>query len=129
MTPAYPAHVVYQLIRSAVVQVRGRLTVPNAKDATVTPKCGTIGTVFQITAQGFQPNEGLSYWLTAPDQSVFGTEQPLNIPGGYPGSFRDAIDSTFFALLGNDAYGIWAVTYEGATSHHQSIVWFKVLPR
>src|SRR5690348_7662933 len=31
--------------------------VPVGRDGTVTPKCGKIGTVFQIEAHGFAPNE------------------------------------------------------------------------
>jgi len=100
--------------------------VPDAKDATVTPKCGPVGTNFQITAQGFIPGEQISFWLTLPDGSVAGTPKPVDA-GNHPGSFRDEFDSTGLdAVFGSDTYGIWAVTYEGAVSHHQSIVWFKI---
>jgi hypothetical protein len=101
--------------------------VPDAKSATVTPKCGKIGTVFQITAQGFFPNEQISFWLTAPDGSVLGTPAPVDA-GNHPGAFRDEFDSSFLSGLGSQANGIWAITYQGATSNHQSIVWFKVVP-
>ena len=100
--------------------------VPAAKDATVTPRCGPIGTVFQISAHGFTPNEQISFWLTAPDQSVVGTPRPLDI-GPHPGSFNNSFDSSFLSSVGDQANGIWALTYEGKDSHHQSVVWFKIV--
>jgi len=100
--------------------------VPDPKDATVAPKCGPIGTVFQITAHGFNPNEQISFWLTTPDQQVLGTPAPVNI-GNHPGSFNDQFDSSFLSSVGDRANGIWAITYEGKDSHHQSIVWFKIV--
>jgi len=101
--------------------------IPDPKDATITPNCGPIGTVFNITAHGFTPNEQLSFWLTMPDGEVLGTPRPVDI-GGHSGSFRDRLDSSALDVLGSQAYGIWAITYEGAKSHHQSIVWFKITP-
>jgi hypothetical protein len=99
--------------------------VPDPKDATVNPKCGPVGTVFLITAHGFNPNESISFWLTDPDQNVLGTPAPVNI-GNHPGSFNDQFDSSFLSgVSGVD--GIWAITYEGKDSHHQSIVWFKIV--
>jgi hypothetical protein len=99
--------------------------VPDAKDATVSPKCGPIGTVFQISAHGFEPNEQISFWITLPDQTVLGTVRPVDI-GNHPGSFSDRFDSRQVAALGARANGIWAITYQGKSSGHQSVVWFKI---
>jgi hypothetical protein len=101
--------------------------VPAAKNGTITPRCGPIGTVFDITANGFTPNEEISLWLTLPDGGVFGTPAPLSI-GPHNGAFTDFLDSEFLDLLGSDALGIWAITYEGEQSKHQTVVWFKIVP-
>ncbi len=103
--------------------------IPDPKSATIKPtNCGPIGTTYQIHITGFNPGEKISYWLTLPDGEVFGTETPLDA-GNHPGALDDVFDSSFLDSLGNDALGIWAVTYQGETSGHQSIVWFKVLPK
>jgi len=102
--------------------------VPDPRSATVTPKCGPIGTLFNITATGFTPNEQISFWLTLPNGSVLGTPSPLDI-GSHSGSIRDEFDSSLLDTPGLDASGIWAITYEGAQSRHQSIVWFKITPK
>lgn len=101
--------------------------VPAARSGTITPRCGPIGTLFRITASGFTPGEQISFWLTLPTGQVAGTPSPLNI-GPHNGSFSDAFDSEFLDLLGSQALGIWAITYEGETSKHQTVVWFKVTP-
>jgi hypothetical protein len=102
--------------------------IPDPKSATIKPtNCGPIGTVYEIHITGFTPGEKISYWLTLPDGLVFGTEQPFDA-GNHPGALDDEFDSSDLDLLGDDALGIWAITYQGEQSAHQSIVWFKVLP-
>lgn len=102
--------------------------VPPAKDATIQPRCGAIGTVFQIHITGFTANEKISFWITLPNSRVFGTPRPLDA-GHHPGEIDDVFDSSFIDLLGPGYDGIWALTYEGEQSHHQAIAWFKVLPK
>jgi hypothetical protein len=99
--------------------------VPAAVSASVTPRCGPVGTVFEIQAFGFKPGEAISFWLTTPQGQVAGTPAPLDI-GNHPGGFQDEFDSSFLAQFGSQVYGIWAITYQGADSNHQSIVWFKI---
>lgn len=102
--------------------------VPDPRDATITPKCGPIGTIFQIHATGFTPNERISFWLTLPNGDVAGTPRPLDI-GNHPGQFDDRFDSSILSGLGSQVEGIWAITYQGEQSNHQSIVWFKITPQ
>src|SRR5207248_576370 len=44
--------------------------VPASQAATVTPRCGTVGTVFQIHITGFTPGEAISFWITSPQGRV-----------------------------------------------------------
>ncbi|HUS15602.1 MAG TPA: hypothetical protein VM536_11375 [Chloroflexia bacterium] len=96
--------------------------VPPSRSATVTPACGRIGTIFRIHITGFTPGEKISLWLTDPDGDVFGTEAPLNA-GNHPGSLDDEFDSSIIPFE-----GLWAITYQGEQSAHQSTVYFKILP-
>ena len=103
--------------------------IPDPKDATIKPtNCGPIGTVYEIHIKGFTSGEKISFWLTLPGGEVFGTEQPLDA-GNHPGELDDEFDSDGLEVLGEDGLGIWAITYQGESSGHQSIVWFKVLPQ
>src|SRR5205814_1572959 len=73
------------------------------------------------------PNEKISFWLTDPTGHVVGTVRPLDV-GSHPGELDDFWDGTDLLDFTSHPEGIWAVTYEGATSHHDSIVWFKIVP-
>ena len=46
--------------------------------------------------------------------------------GNHPGELDDIFDSNEVADLGAAAQGIWAITYQGAASGHQSVVWFRL---
>lgn len=99
--------------------------VPAAQSATIAPTCGTTDTDFAITIRGFTPSERISFWLTMPSGEVAGTPQPLET-GTHNGTLRDEIPGAILPILTPNYGGIWAVTYEGEDSHHQSIVWFKI---
>ncbi|HMA33630.1 MAG TPA: hypothetical protein VKY74_04040 [Chloroflexia bacterium] len=101
--------------------------VPPSKDATVTPVCGPVGTVFSIHITGFTPGERLSFWLTAPNGQVAGTPRPLDA-GHHPGQLDDRFDSSILPLFTPNPEGIWAITYQGEQSSHQSVVLFKITP-
>jgi hypothetical protein len=95
---------------------------------TIDPLCGPIGTFYNIHISGFTPNEKISFWLTLPDGEVFGTEEPLDV-GTHNGALDDFFDSSDLeGLPPSLVEGIWAITYQGDSSHHQSIVYFKVTP-
>jgi hypothetical protein len=94
---------------------------PPGKDATITPAAGWPGTVFRLAASGFTPNEPLSFWLSAPDGSTVGTPRPLNVQHG--GAFRN------FPVYSDEEFqpGVWAITFQGDRSGHQSIGYFRVV--
>jgi hypothetical protein len=90
-----------------------------------TPRYGTVGTTIVLTATGFTGGEAVSFWFTAPSGGVIGTARP--IPGGVGpdgniGPLPFTIDQSLLAA----GEGRWAVTFEGASSHHQAIIYFCV---
>jgi hypothetical protein len=89
---------------------------PPDQDATVTPKCGAVGTRFLISVFGFTPNESLSFFITDPNGNVVGTERPLQVqhPGRIDNLPLDTSQGGFYE-------GIWAITFVGAQSQHTSI--------
>jgi hypothetical protein len=100
--------------------------VPAGVSGSVRPLCGPLGTIFDIRINGFQPNEAISYWFTLPSGEVAGTEEPVEI-GNHSGSLSLPLDSSILEGLPG-VEGIWSVTFEGASSRHQSIVYFKITP-
>jgi hypothetical protein len=96
-------------------------TVPDSINAAVRPSnCVPAGTQLEIDVFGFQPNEQVGFWITAPDQSVNGTVETVNI-GSEGAVYGIPIDTT------GVAQGIWAMTFRGVESGHQSVVYFRVL--
>jgi hypothetical protein len=96
--------------------------VPAGQNATVTPTCGKVGTIFTITGTGFTPGEQVGRYYTRPNGTVV------------PGSSQSTADSngtvTFrFSSEGATAseQGQWAGTFEGVTSHKKAIAYFKVI--
>lgn len=97
--------------------------VPPPVSARVRPSnCVKEGEIIFFDIYGFQPNEQIGYWLTTPWGDIFGTRQTLGIgpSGGVSGLDFDTIDLD---------PGLWYFVFEGVNSKHQSIVYFKVLPR
>ena len=106
--------------------------VPQARNATVTPRCGDIDTTFDIVITGFTPNENISFWFTAPNGDTVGTPAPLEV-GQHNGRLTDYIDGAILELIADEfnvpLYGIWAMSYQGEASGHISIVWFKLVQK
>jgi hypothetical protein len=94
--------------------------VPDPVSARVRPaKCIKEGTTIFMDIFGFTPNEQIGFWLTAPDGSMLGTRQTLNIgPTG-------AVDNLDWDTDGMPA-GLWYFVFQGTSSNHQSIIYFKV---
>jgi hypothetical protein len=96
-------------------------TVPASINATLRPSnCVPAGTQLEIDVFGFQPNEQVGFWITDPDQSVNGTVETVNI-GSEGAVFGIPIDTT------GVTQGIWAMTFRGVESGHQSVAYFRVL--
>jgi hypothetical protein len=87
----------------------------------VRPECGPGGTQFEFSGTGFQPGENVGIYVTAPDQSVI------------PADFQVEADSNgnvggvFLSTTRAFPLGIYAVTYEGTSSHRTGIAYFKVI--
>ncbi len=92
---------------------------PAAKDGSVTPLQGPAGTTFVANVTGFSEKETVAAWLTTPDGKVIPV--PLTNKPTAGGEINGiSINSSGFAD------GIWALTVNGQTSNHQSIVYFRV---
>lgn len=91
--------------------------VPMSKDAAVVPSVTQVGATIAVTVTGMAPGEKVAFWLTPPDSRFL--EQAGELTAGSDGSIRNVpVRTTGFMP------GLWAVTYEGLTSHHQSIAFF-----
>lgn len=82
--------------------------------------CVERGTTIRVDAFGFQPNEQVGFWLTAPDASVYGTIETVDI--GSQGAVSDLPLRT-----NNLDPGLWYLVFEGVASKHQAIIYFKIL--
>jgi hypothetical protein len=96
-------------------------TVPDSINANIRPSnCIPAGTQIEIDVFGFQPNEQVGFWVTAPDQSVDGTVETVDI-GPEGGIFGLPLDTTGLAP------GVWAITFRGVESGNQSVIYFRIL--
>ncbi|GAC1641353.1 MAG: hypothetical protein NVS4B8_09620 [Herpetosiphon sp.] len=95
--------------------------IPEPIGATVQPtNCVKAGTVLSMTIFGFAPNEQASFWLNAPDGSVFGSSKTIAIgPDGRKSGLR--------ASTTDLPPGLWSWVFAGTTSKHQSVVPFRIL--
>jgi hypothetical protein len=95
--------------------------VPDPVNAIISPeKCITRGEQISIDIFGFEPNEQIGFWVTAPDDSVVGTKETFSI--GESGEVRGIpIDTSEFPP------GLWSLVFEGTSSGHRSIVYFKII--
>jgi hypothetical protein len=95
--------------------------IPASVNQTVSPRCGQRGTTFNFSGSGFQPGELVGVYATQPDGSVFGA--PFQVEA-------DAALVVDGITLRNDStsqLGVWANTFEGTSSGHHSIGYFKVI--
>jgi hypothetical protein len=87
-----------------------------------TPQTAGFGQAVIVQGSGFQPNEPVSLWLTAPDQSVRGIPESPTADGSGSisgANIRIAIDTTF-------RVGTWFITAQGRSSGRQAIGTFRV---
>ncbi len=95
--------------------------IPEPVNAIILPgTCVTRGEQLSIDIFGFESNERIGFWLTAPDDSVVGTKETFSI--GESGQARGIpIDTSEFPP------GLWSLVFEGTSSGHRSIVYFKII--
>jgi hypothetical protein len=86
-------------------------------------KCLKPGDSMQMEVFGFQPNERIGFWLNAPDGSVVGVTEQIDIKhnGGF--SFPTP------PIPSDLPTGVYSFVFQGIKSKHLSVVSFKVLPR
>jgi hypothetical protein len=96
---------------------------PTPVSANIRPSnCIEPGTQLEFDIFGFQPNEEIGFWITRPDGEIFGTEQALDEVIDSNGSAQGITwDTTDYGP------GLWTLTFQGAQSGHQAIVYFKVI--
>jgi hypothetical protein len=97
--------------------------IPAPQSASVSPNCGSPGDTFTFSFFGFTPNESVSFWFTDPHGNVVGTANPLT------GSPNGRFDNLSIPTQSSFGLGIWALTFHGSQSGHESIAWFKLVPR
>lgn len=90
--------------------------------AHVNPKTGAPGDSFTFDAYGLDPDESVSIWLTAPDNTTRQTD--FHAHTNTEGVLSDAslvlkTDITFYD-------GIWSINIQGSKSGKQSIAYFRI---
>jgi hypothetical protein len=95
--------------------------VPDPVHATILPgKCVTQGEQLSIDIFGFEADEHVGFWITAPDDSVVGTTATLSI--GEHGEVNGIpIDTSELPP------GLWSLVFEGTSSGHRAIVYFQII--
>jgi hypothetical protein len=96
--------------------------VPPAIDATIEPLSAPVGTPFSVAINGFRSGEDIVSWFTAPGGAAM--DARFNLVAGKDGTVRGLSVSTI-----GMAPGVWAVTYHGKQSNHESIAYFQLTPR
>ncbi|MFL5734723.1 MAG: hypothetical protein ACJ78Q_16325 [Chloroflexia bacterium] len=94
---------------------------PAAIDATITPLSAPVGTPFFVSIKGFASGEDIVSWFTAPDGAA--RDARFNLTGGPDGMVAGLTISTI-----GMAPGVWAITYHGKQSNHESIAYFVLTP-
>jgi hypothetical protein len=84
-------------------------------------KCVNKGASLEIDIFGFEPDEQVGFWITAPDGLIVGTVETLSI--GPTGS----VDGLEFDTGDIPQAGLWSIVFEGVSSKHQSIIYIKII--
>ncbi len=105
---------------TAAAAAPGDSSAPAAVSAEISPTGGPGGTVFMMRGLGFRAGERVGVYITAPDQSVVGA--PFQVGAGGDGASEYV---TFESEPGMSA-GVYAVTFEGVSSGHRAIAYFRI---
>lgn len=90
-------------------------------DGSATPSVVLPGQTVTFVATGFSGGENVSFWFTRPDGAVAGTASPLCCAAS-EGSVHFqplTMPASFYQFEGR-----WALTVQGASSNHQSVIYF-----
>jgi hypothetical protein len=97
--------------------------IPADVSGSITPKCGYASTRFTMDFWGFWANEETGFWLNDESGPIIGTRNTVNI--GPTGS----VSGLWFLPSDFDlGPGLYFWVFEGVSSGHQSILYFKVRP-
>jgi hypothetical protein len=102
----------------------GSCDVSGNKNGSASPSAVHTGDTIRFTATGFRPGEAVSFWFTTPDGLVVGTRAPatgLVNADGSVGPLPLPVDTFFTTFPGR-----WAITFQGASSANQAIIYFCV---
>lgn len=96
---------------------------PANLNAAIEPACGPRGTVLIAAGAGFRPGEWVGIYITAPNQSVFGTG--YQVQADSQGRALWLIDTTGIPAS-YPVDGVWAISFEGTKSGAKAIAYFTV---
>jgi hypothetical protein len=95
--------------------------VPPGVNGQVRPELGGPGATFVFTAQGFEPGEPVGVWLTAPDQSTFGSGRVT--ADGQGGISGEGLSLSADASL---AEGLYSFNAQGVRSGREARAFFRL---
>ncbi|HYP18929.1 MAG TPA: hypothetical protein VEY08_02565, partial [Chloroflexia bacterium] len=95
--------------------------IPDPIDATIDPNSASAGTPLEVSLSDFQPGEEIVSWFTAPDGSA--RDARINLKAGPDGR----VDSVTVPTDGFTT-GLWAITFHGKGSNHESVAYFYLSP-
>jgi hypothetical protein len=95
------------------------------RDGEATPSSGKVGDTITFNARGFQAREAVSFWFTAPNGDVVGTARPIRGGVNADGTVGPLAIDLSADLIGSMP-GRWALTFQGASSGHQALIFFCV---
>jgi len=103
------------------------VVIPASRDASLQPILGPAGTKFTVDAVNFRADEAIFAWLTSPDNRIIPLPGYAN-PGEPTGIKPDANGKLLGQVIDSSGFqpGLWAVTYRGAGSEHESVAYFYV---
>ncbi|MEO8285618.1 MAG: hypothetical protein ABI670_04225 [Chloroflexota bacterium] len=90
---------------------------PPSVDAEISPQAGPIGASFAVSLTDFRPAEDIVSWFTSPDGAA--TDAKVTVRAAAGGTAVNVALPT--AGL---SPGVWAVTFHGKASNHESIAYF-----
>lgn len=116
------AIVYFKILAAASGAPAGDTSVPAAQNAVVEPTTGSQGTIFSAYGTGFSPGEAVGVYITAPDQSVLGAPFQVGTDG------QGVSEWVYYHSGFDDPPGVYAITFEGVSSKHKAIAYFRILP-
>ena len=115
----------FSLVGTGYAQTTQGCDTSGNRNGNSTPTAGTPGTTIIFQATGFQQGESVSYWFTLPNGQVSGAPIPIRGSVNPDGS----IGPLPFTLTADDVAvgtGRRAITFHGATSNNEAIIFYCV---